>query len=118
MTLSVLSAAAIFTMLGVAVICDLRSQFLPWQLTIGGLAAAFLAAAALRGSLVGTAAGVLPGLGVLVISIWLGWILEGDALLLAAIGAWSSMQFAWAVVWWASIAGALFAIPLVVKYRQ
>jgi Flp pilus assembly protein protease CpaA len=46
---------------------------------------------------------------VVALIVWLGLLGEGDAFLLAAIGAWIDWQFALATVFWTSLVGAALA---------
>src|SRR5438874_73875 len=103
MALPVYAAAPILALALMAVICDVRSQTFPGALTLGalglGVASSALVGGGLTTSLIGAAAGLLlAGAFVCV-----GWVREGDALLLAAIGAWTSWHFVLAAIAWTAV---------------
>lgn len=90
---------------------DLRRGRVPAWVTLGGEGAGLLVAAAsswdaLQLSLLGLAVGGL----LLLPFVLAGGFGEGDALLLASIGAWQGWQFVLGTAWWAALAGAALAL--------
>ena len=113
------SAAALAGILLAASVCDLfsrrlpglrRARRIPAALTWGSVAAGLLATFVTHGSVLGSLAGVGLGLAILAPFVWRGVLGEADALLLGAVGAWTSWQFVLAVALWTSVAGALIAV--------
>ena len=113
-----LSAAALGLMLIVATVWDVRRQEIPGLLTVGGVASGLLVNAAGLGNLATSITGAALGAGLLIGFVWLGGMGIGDAWLMAAIGAWSSWHFVLTAAVWASLAGGLLAIAVVVASRR
>jgi Flp pilus assembly protein protease CpaA len=102
---------ALFGVLGLAALSDVRTRRVPVWLTGGGIVAGLLAAAlggpdVLRGSLLGAVAGGL----IFLPFVLRGWLGGADALLLAAVGAWQGWRVALWTSWWTALAGALLAL--------
>ena len=105
-----ISRAAVAAIVVIAVVMDLRKMRLRRWLTVGGLVAGILFSAfagwhGLAGSLLG-AAGSL----VLVPLVLFGGFGVGDALLVAAIGAWEGWPSIIWVLWRAALIGGLLAV--------
>ncbi len=106
-------------MLLIALVCDVRSRTIPGLLTFGGLAAGLIASPLVHGGLLTGILGAAAAFGAVALFVWRGLLGEGDALLLAAIGAWSNWQFALTAVFWTSLVGAALALGfLLVKRRR
>ena len=110
MALPPVSTAVILAMLAIAVVCDVRSRTVPGLLTLGGIATGLLGSMFLHGSVLTSLLGAAAGFGAVVFFVWRGLLGEGDALLLAAVGAWSSWEFALTAVFWTSLVGAVMAL--------
>lgn len=101
----------VMLLLATATITDLRRRTVPVWVTLGGSGAGLLVAAAtgweaLQLSLLGLVVG-----GVLLLPFVLaGGFGEGDALLLATVGAWQGWQFVLWTAWWAALVGAGLAV--------
>ena len=115
---SAAGGSVIALMLLAATACDLFSRRIPWLgrarrvpgwLTWGGILAG-IAVAASHGSMLTSLAGTALGFAVLAPFVLKGLWGEADALLLAAVGAWTGWQFVLAAAWWTAIAGALIAL--------
>lgn len=113
-----LSAGALALLLIVATVWDVRRQEIPGLLTVGGLASGLLVNATGLGNLATSIGGAALGAGLLLGFVWLGGMGIGDAWLMAAIGAWSSWHFVLAVALWASIAGGLIAVGVMIASRR
>ena len=105
------AATGLILLIGTA--CDLRWRRVPAWLTLGGMASGLVAAGLAGGggifeSLIGAAVGG----GLFVPLVFLGGMGLGDALLLAAVGAWTGAMFVLQVTWWGALFGALAAIVL------
>ena len=111
MVLEWLATPAVLFLVGTATVTDLRRREVPTWLTVGGGLAGLLAATvcgwqALAPSLLGLAVGGL----LLLPFVRAGGFGAGDALLLAAIGAWQGWQFVLWTAWWAAVVGAGLAL--------
>ncbi|HLG71096.1 MAG TPA: A24 family peptidase [Chloroflexota bacterium] len=102
--------AATGLLLAVALVTDVRERRAPLWLTVSGIAGGLLANALLRQPLAASAIGAAAGGALLLPAVALGWVGAGDALLLAAVGAWDGWRFALWTVWWGSIAGGLLGL--------
>lgn len=106
-----IARAATAVILLVAVVTDVRERRAPLWLTGGGTAAALLLAAFLgREALTASATGAATGAGLLLPMLLFGWVGAGDALLLAAIGAWDGWRFALWTLCLGSVAGGLLGV--------
>jgi Flp pilus assembly protein protease CpaA len=106
-----LATPAVLFLVGTATVTDLRRREVPTWLTVGGGLAGLLAATvcgwqALAPSLLGLAVGGL----LLLPFVRAGGFGAGDALLLAAIGAWLGWQLVLWTAWWAALTGAGLAV--------
>jgi leader peptidase (prepilin peptidase)/N-methyltransferase len=106
-----LATPAVLFLVGTATVTDLRRREVPTWLTVGGGLAGLLVAAvygwqALAPSLPGLAVGGL----LLLPLVRAGGFDAGDALLLAAIGAWLGWQLVLWTAWWAAVVGAGLAL--------
>lgn len=97
-------------MLLVATLTDLRTREVPYWLTFGGIASGVVVAA-IHGpdALIVSLLGMLVGGSIVMPFVVLGAFGAADALLLAAIGAWTSPVFVLWTAWWMSVAGGALA---------
>ncbi len=105
------AATGLILLIGTAY--DLRWRRVPAWLTLGGIVSGFAAAglaggAGLFGSLAGAAVGGL----LFAPLVFLGGMGAGDALLLAAVGAWTGAMFVLQVTSWGALFGAVAAVVL------
>jgi len=109
-----ISAIAIGVMLVIATAWDLRRGEIPGLLTLAGLAAGLVTSVMSGSGLATSLIGASVGVGLFVGLVLLGGMGIGDAWLMAAIGAWTSWQFVLTAALWASLAGGLIAVGVVV----
>ena len=98
-------------MLLAATLTDIRMREVPCWLTFGGITSGVVVAA-LNGAdaLIVSLLGMLVGGSIVVPFVLVGTFGAADALLLAAIGAWTDSVFVLWTAWWMSIAGGALAI--------
>jgi Flp pilus assembly protein protease CpaA len=106
-----IATPAVALLVGVATVTDMRRREVPTWLTVGGALAGLLVAAGCGWPALGrNLLGLVIGGALLLPFVRAGGFGAGDALLLAAIGAWQG----WAVVlwtaWWAAAVGAALAV--------
>ena len=101
--------AATAALLVIALVTDVRQRRAPLWLTLTGIGGGVAANALLGGTLTAGALGAAAG-AVLLPAVLIGWVGAGDALLLAAIGAWDGWRFALWTILWGSIAGGLLGL--------
>jgi len=106
-----IATPAILVLIGAASAADLRRREVPTWLTVGGSLAGLLVAAVYGWqALALNLLGLVVGGSLLLPFIWAGGFGAGDALLLAAIGAWQGCQFVLWTAWWAALIGAVLAL--------
>lgn len=98
-------------MLLTATLTDLRSRQVPCWITFGGIASG-VAVSTMGGheALSVSLAGMSIGGSIISPFVLIGAFGAADALLLAAIGAWTNPVFVLWTVWWASLTGATIAL--------
>ncbi len=101
--------AATGLLLLVAVVTDVRERRAPLWLTLTGIGGGVVANTLLGQAFTASALGAAAG-GVLLPAVLIGWLGAGDALLLAAIGAWDGWHFALWTIWWGSLAGGVLGL--------
>ncbi|MGH2350011.1 MAG: prepilin peptidase [Chloroflexota bacterium] len=106
--------AALFVLLTIATVADLRARRVPLWLTAGGTAAGLLLAATGRpGAFQESIAGLLIGLAVLLPLVLRGGVGDADALLLGMVGAWQGWWFVlWTALWMALAGGPLALVAV------
>ena len=97
-------------MLLAATLTDLRKREVPCWLTFGGITSGVVVAA-IHGpdALIVSLLGMLVGGSIVMPFVVLGAFGSADALLLAAIGAWTGPVFVLWTAWWMSVAGGVLA---------
>jgi prepilin peptidase CpaA len=111
--------AGAFALAVIACWCDVRTRRIPNWLTFPAAALGLIAATATHGSAgaIASAAGLGVGLLVFFPLFALKGLGAGDVKLLGALGAWVGMAMVVRVAFYTTLAGGVFALVLIVKYR-
>ena len=105
------ASPALLVLVGLATVTDIRQRRVPLWLTVGG-GLAGLGAAVVQGwqALAPSLLGLIVGAALLLPFVRAGGFGGGDALLLAAVGAWRGGEFVLLTACWASLAGGALAL--------
>lgn len=111
---SVVAWAVFSAGVGAAALWDVRQRRVPNQLNLG-LAAAGVLVGLAHGGLVGSVAGIVVGLLLLVAPFARGWLGAGDVKLLAAVGAWLGPERTVYCALAAAVVGGVLALGLLAR---
>lgn len=119
MSLFAFQWAGAFALAAAACWFDLRTRSIPNRLTFPAAALGLVAATVTQGGhgMVSSAAGFLVGLALFFPFFLLRGLGAGDVKLLGALGAWLGGSVVFGVAFYTTLAGGVFALPLLIRHR-